>query len=60
MSDSEIKARVQEQFGGSGDAYVLSPGHAGGDDLARMIELAAPVSTDVALDIATGGGHTCA
>ena len=57
MSDSEIKARVQEQFGGSGDAYVLSPGHAGGDDLARMIELAAPVSTDVALDIATGGGH---
>lgn len=56
-SDAEIKASVQAQFGASGNAYVVSPGHAGGDDLARMIELAAAGPNDVALDIATGGGH---
>jgi ubiquinone/menaquinone biosynthesis C-methylase UbiE len=56
-TDAEIKARVQAQFGGSGDAYVLSPGHARGDDLARMIEVANAAPTDRALDIATGGGH---
>ncbi len=56
-SDSEIKAKVQAQFSGSGDAYVVSPGHASGDDLARMIELANAAPDDEALDIATGGGH---
>ena len=56
-SDSEIKALVQSQFGGSGDAYVTSPGHAAGDDLVRMIELAETDANAVALDIATGGGH---
>jgi SAM-dependent methyltransferase len=56
-SADHIKDKVRAQFGGSGDAYVLSPGHAGGDDLARMIELTAATSTDIALDIATGGGH---
>lgn len=56
-SDSDIKARVQAQFGASGDAYVVSPGHASGDDLARMIELSQAAPTDVGLDIATGGGH---
>lgn len=55
--DTEIKALVRSQFGASGDAYVKSPGHAGGDDLARLIELAAPKLDDIALDIATGGGH---
>jgi SAM-dependent methyltransferase len=56
-SSDEIKAKVRAQFAGSGDAYVVSPGHASGDDLARMIEVAAPTSSDTALDIATGGGH---
>ena len=37
---------------------MTSAGHAGGDDLARLAELAAPTADDVALDIATGGGHT--
>ena len=40
-----------------GDAYVRSKGHAGGNDLDRMLALAEPKPTDTLLDIATGGGH---
>ncbi|HEU4781962.1 MAG TPA: methyltransferase domain-containing protein [Ktedonobacterales bacterium] len=54
----EIKARVREMFGESAEAYVASPGHAGGADLNRLVELAAPVLSDQALDVSTGGGHT--
>jgi ubiquinone/menaquinone biosynthesis C-methylase UbiE len=58
-SESEaIKARVREAFGESAEAYVASPGHAGGADLNRLVELAAPILSDQALDISTGGGHT--
>ncbi len=58
-SESEaIKARVREAFGESAEAYVASPGHAGGADLNRLVELAAPSLSDRALDISTGGGHT--
>jgi len=53
----DAKDRVRRQYGAAGDAYVTSPGHAGGDDLARMIELAAGQPHERALDIATGGGH---
>ncbi|HEX5158258.1 MAG TPA: methyltransferase domain-containing protein [Ktedonobacterales bacterium] len=53
-----IKARVREMFGESAEAYVASPGHAGGADLNRLVELAAPILSDQALDISTGGGHT--
>ena len=53
-----IKARVREMFGESAAAYVASPGHAGGADLNRLVELAAPSLSDRALDISTGGGHT--
>ena len=52
-----IKARAREQFGRSADAYVTSPGHASGDDLQRLVELAEPQTTDRALDVSTGGGH---
>lgn len=58
MSDQEIKQRVQEQFGATAQSYVTSPGHAHGDDLARMLELASPRGPEHMLDIATGGGHT--
>lgn len=58
MEESTVKRRVQEQFGATAQSYVTSKGHAEGDDLARMIELAQPQAGDVALDIATGGGHT--
>jgi ubiquinone/menaquinone biosynthesis C-methylase UbiE len=53
-----IKVRVREQFARTAAAYVESAGHARGDDLARLVELAAPRSSDRALDVATGGGHT--
>lgn len=54
----EHKARVQEQFGRSAADYVSSPGHRSGQDLVRLVELTQARPTDVALDVATGGGHT--
>lgn len=53
----QVKARVRETFGQAAEAYVASPGHAAGDDLGRLVELAEPRSTDHVLDISTGGGH---
>lgn len=58
MSAEEIKRRVQAQFGESGDAYVVSPEHRAGEDLARLVALAELRPETVALDVATGGGHT--
>lgn len=55
--EQDVKQRVREQYGAAGDAYVRSPGHAGGDDLRRMIGAADAQPGDRALDIATGGGH---
>jgi SAM-dependent methyltransferase len=52
------KARVQAQFGGSADAYVQSAGHAGGDDLDRLLYWGRRRGAARVLDIATGGGHT--
>jgi ubiquinone/menaquinone biosynthesis C-methylase UbiE len=56
--DAAIKDRVKAQFAATAANYVVSKGHAEGDDLARLVALAAPTADDVALDIATGGGHT--
>lgn len=53
-----VKELVREQFGRAAEGYVTSPTHASGDDLARLVELATPRDTDVALDVSTGGGHT--
>lgn len=63
MSDGSImpadhKARVQEQFGGSAAHYVVSAGHAAGDDLDQLVSWAEGGPDRVALDVATGGGHT--
>jgi ubiquinone/menaquinone biosynthesis C-methylase UbiE len=52
------KERVQAQFGASAEAYVQSVSHAGGKDLARMVELSGVTATSRVLDVATGGGHT--
>jgi ubiquinone/menaquinone biosynthesis C-methylase UbiE len=52
------KKRVQEQFGASAGAYVTSEVHAKGESLARLVELIKPKPEWLALDIATGGGHT--
>lgn len=56
--DAAAHARVRQTFGANAEAYVSSASHASGDDLARLVALAAPQSTDLALDISTGGGHT--
>jgi ubiquinone/menaquinone biosynthesis C-methylase UbiE len=53
-----VKERVRAQFGSTAQAYVTSSGHAQGNDLERLVALAAPRPTDYALDVATGGGHT--
>ncbi len=57
MSDAH-KARVQAQFGASAEAYVQSKGHAGGEDLDRLLLWGRKRGAVRALDIATGGGHT--
>jgi ubiquinone/menaquinone biosynthesis C-methylase UbiE len=53
-----VKARARAQFARTAPAYVASQGHARGDDLRRLVELAAPQPSDRALDVSTGGGHT--
>lgn len=53
-----LKSNVQREFAARADAYVASAGHAGGDDLTRLVELAQVGRHMVALDVATGGGHT--
>lgn len=57
MSDSQ-KARVQAQFGPSAPDYVTSAGHAGGEDLERLIAWGRRRGPARVLDVATGGGHT--
>lgn len=58
MDPESIKARVVAQFGAAAQSYVTSAGHARGDDLRRLVELARPRGDERVLDIATGGGHT--
>ncbi len=57
VSAATIRQLVREQFARSAADYVRSVTHASGPDLVRMVELAAPRSDDVMLDVATGGGH---
>lgn len=52
------KAEVQAQFGAAAAGYVASTTHAEGDDLARLVDWAEGGADRVALDVATGGGHT--
>jgi SAM-dependent methyltransferase len=49
---------VRSTFAPAAAAYTASAGHADAEALARVVGYAAPASTDVALDIATGAGHT--
>jgi ubiquinone/menaquinone biosynthesis C-methylase UbiE len=57
MSD-ELKAKVQAQFGASSEGYATSAVHAKGESLALLVELIQPQPDWVALDVATGAGHT--
>jgi ubiquinone/menaquinone biosynthesis C-methylase UbiE len=54
------KSLVQQQFGAHAAAYATSAVHAKGASLDRLIELVRPEARWVALDIATGAGHTAA
>ncbi|NWJ47386.1 MAG: methyltransferase domain-containing protein [Chloroflexi bacterium] len=54
----DIHKLVQAQFGPVASAYTISVGHANRDALEIVVNLAQPLVTDRALDIATGAGHT--
>jgi SAM-dependent methyltransferase len=49
---------VRAQFGKTAAAYVSSATHASGEDLERLLALAAPASGERALDLGCGVGHT--
>jgi ubiquinone/menaquinone biosynthesis C-methylase UbiE len=55
--ESVSKSLVQERFGAFAASYVTSRPHAKGNSLLRLIELAAPEPSWIALDVATGAGH---
>ncbi|RIK47175.1 MAG: SAM-dependent methyltransferase [Chloroflexi bacterium] len=56
--EHDHKQRVRAQFGAHAQGYVESVRHRTGPDLQRLVELAEPTPQSIALDIATGGGHT--
>ena len=56
MTDSKNLSR--ERYTKYADGYVTSQTHAKGSELDRLIEVAQPQADWVALDVATGGGHT--
>jgi ubiquinone/menaquinone biosynthesis C-methylase UbiE len=59
QSDSDQqKAQVQDYFSRTAEGYVASFSHRTGDDLQRLVELGEWSPGQLALDIATGGGHT--
>jgi ubiquinone/menaquinone biosynthesis C-methylase UbiE len=55
---TDPKAQSRERFSQYAQNYVTSSGHAKGDELSHLVEIAAPQPDSLALDIATGGGHT--
>ena len=57
MGEGPVKD-VRAQFGKTAAAYVSSPTHAAGDDLERLIAVAAPQDGERALDLGCGVGHT--
>ncbi len=48
---------VRERFGARAQRYVESSTHASGEDLDTLVEWADPRPGEVAVDVATGGGH---
>ena len=49
---------VRQQFGAHAENYVHSTDHSQGESLDRLLALVDPQPNWLALDIATGGGHT--
>lgn len=58
--NSKREDLVKSQFGRSAGDYATSAVHAQGESLARAVELTQPQSDWIALDVATGAGHTAA
>lgn len=56
-SAEDIHRAVRAQFGPAAEAYGTSAGHGDPEQLAELVQLAQPRSTDRVLDIATGAGH---
>jgi len=56
--EDDKKAQVQDYFSRNAEGYVASFSHRQGGDLDRLIELGEWDSSQRALDVATGGGHT--
>ncbi|MDX2163265.1 MAG: methyltransferase domain-containing protein [bacterium] len=54
----DVKAHSRARFSKYAHGYVTSPTHSQGADLDRLLEIAAPQPHWVAVDVATGGGHT--
>jgi ubiquinone/menaquinone biosynthesis C-methylase UbiE len=54
------KSLVQQQFGPNASHYRVSPVHAVGASLQRLVEAVGPRDHWAALDVATGAGHTAA
>ena len=53
-----LEQAAQRIFGERSEFYTTSPVHKDPQVLARVIELAAPQANWLALDVATGAGHT--
>jgi ubiquinone/menaquinone biosynthesis C-methylase UbiE len=49
---------VRRQFGPAAEAYLASPAHALGEDLANVVAFLDPRPDDVVLDLGCGVGHT--
>jgi SAM-dependent methyltransferase len=58
VSNDDVKHHAQTRFAQYAQGYVTSKSHAAGADLERLLELAQPQTDWLALDVATGGGHT--
>lgn len=54
----DLSHSAQQRFGRFAERYVTSKAHAKGPELDRLVEIARPQPDWIALDIATGGGHT--
>lgn len=54
----EIAESVRRQFGSAAADYATSAVHAGGPDLAAMLNAAEETGSERLLDVATGAGHT--
>ena len=58
MAEGDAKSLSKERYGQLATGYVSSAAHSKGPDLDRLVEMASPREDWLALDVATGGGHT--